>query len=46
MILDVNDVLEHVDNNATAPTKETLLVAWNKVEAKDNRILLNEKRIT
>jgi hypothetical protein len=41
MILDVNDVLEHVDNNATTPTDATLLVAWKKGEAKAKSILLD-----
>jgi hypothetical protein len=41
MILDVNDVLEHVDDKASAPTDATLLVVWKKGEAKAKSILLN-----
>jgi hypothetical protein len=42
MILDVNDVLEHVDNNAVAiPTDAALLVAWKKGEAKAKSIFLD-----
>jgi hypothetical protein len=40
MILDVNDVLEHVDDKASAPTDATLLVVWKKGEAKAKSILL------
>jgi hypothetical protein len=41
MILDVNDVLDHVDTKAVAPTDATLLVAWKKGEAKAKSILLD-----
>jgi hypothetical protein len=41
MILDVNDVLDHVDSKAVAPTDATLLVAWKKGEAKAKSILLD-----
>jgi hypothetical protein len=30
MILDVNDVLDHVDDRAAAPTDATALVTWKK----------------
>ena len=41
MILDVNDVLDHVDDKAAAPTDAALFVAWKKGEAKAKSILLN-----
>jgi hypothetical protein len=41
MILDVNDVLEHVDNDATTPTNATLLVVWKKGEDKAKSMILD-----
>jgi hypothetical protein len=39
--LDVNDVLEHITDKATAPTDATLLGARNKGEAKEMSIILD-----
>jgi hypothetical protein len=41
MILDVNDVLDHVDSKAVTPTDATLPIAWKKGEAKAKSILLD-----
>jgi hypothetical protein len=41
MVLDVNDVLDHVDDKATTPTDAAALVTWKKGEAKAKSILLD-----
>jgi hypothetical protein len=41
-ILDVNDVLEHIDDKATTPTNASLLGSWKKGEAKAMSIILDE----
>jgi hypothetical protein len=41
MVLDVNDVLDHVNDEAAAPTDAATLVTWNKREAKSKSILLD-----
>jgi hypothetical protein len=41
MVLDVNDVLDHVDDKAAAPTNAVALVTWKKGEAKSKSILLD-----
>jgi hypothetical protein len=41
MILDVNDVLDHVDDKATTPMDVAALVIWKKGEAKTKSILLD-----
>jgi hypothetical protein len=41
IVLDVNDVLDHVDDKAVAPTDAATLVTWKKGEAKAKSILLD-----
>jgi hypothetical protein len=41
MVLDVNDVLDHVDDKAATPTYATPLATWKKGEAKAKSILLD-----
>jgi hypothetical protein len=40
MVLDVNDVLDHVDDKVAAPIDAVALVTWKKGEAKAKSILL------
>jgi hypothetical protein len=40
-ILDVNNVLEHIDDKAAAPMDAALLGAWKKGEAKAMSIILD-----
>jgi hypothetical protein len=42
MILEVNDVLEHVSDKASTPTGATELVIWKKCEAKAKSLILDE----
>jgi hypothetical protein len=41
MVLDVNDVLEHTLETATAPTDATQLTIWKKGEAKEKSLILD-----
>jgi len=41
MVLDVNDVLEHTPDRATAPTNATQLAIWKKGEAKAKSLILD-----
>jgi hypothetical protein len=41
MVLDVNDVLDHVDDKVATPTDATALVTWKKGEAKAKSILVD-----
>jgi hypothetical protein len=41
MVLDVNDVLEHTTETATAPTDATQLAIWKKGEAKARSLILD-----
>ena len=41
MVLDVNDVLDHVDDKVATPTDAVALLTWKKGEAKAKSILLD-----
>jgi hypothetical protein len=41
MVLDVNDVLDHIDDKTATPTNAAALVTWKKGEAKAKGILLD-----
>jgi hypothetical protein len=41
MVLDVNDVVEHTPDSATAPTNATQLAIWTKGEAKAKSLILD-----
>jgi hypothetical protein len=41
MVLDVNDVLEHTPEIATAPTDAAQLAIWKKGEAKTKSLILD-----